>query len=738
MKRLLLKSTRILAFCGMITVMLVLSIGLGVNPVWAETSNFGRPKIGIALGGGGALGLAHIGVLEWLEENRIPVDYIAGTSMGGLIGGCYATGMSAKEIEIFLKTIDWNRLFDSVPPIKNVDFRRKEDRRSYSTELEMGFKNYSLKLPQGLTGYRISLLLSRITLPYSSICNFDELPIPFRCVASDIVNYEPMVMNDGSLVEAMRATMAVPVVFTPVERNGRILIDGGIFDNVPTDVAKKMGAGVIIAVHLDPNKGKSRDSKNSLVLLNTVDAIVESNSQRSLEISDVVIEPQWGNLTMISWKAIDQFMIRGYQAAAAEGDKLKKYSLSEEEWQKYIQQRNQRKRTINLAPERIMVFGASPQNEAVIKRSLQSHLGKPIDPLGLEEDLTNILGSSLYESLRYECQIQNGIPTLVIYAIEKPYGPPFINFAFNIELGDKQAAINPRFRFTDFNVTVPGSELRTDIGIGSQIYFLTELYNPIGSSNIFVAPFVKFNQIELSNYNNDYPINTYENNNSELGLDAGLSFGKTSELRIGYIIGHQTLKQQFGEKASLDLDGGIRRVHLKWSFNNNDEMIFAKKGLDWNFEANWYESAPGSDSPFGQVEAQLIKFFPVGAKDMIFTMLAAGDSFQGTPPWAQQFRLGGPFRLGCYNINELSGSNYLLEDIGYLKFLGELPISSRNFYLGLWYENGGVFESWSEQDLKSNLSVGLITTTILGQFYVGYSYGEEGRQSFNLMLGRIF
>lgn len=744
LKRLLLsKLIQKPVFCGKNVIILMLglvllSFGLKFHPVLADNSTMERPKIGIALGGGGALGLAHIGVLEWLEENRIPVDCVAGTSMGGLIGGCYATGMSAAEIEVFLKTIDWNRLFDSAPPLKNIDFRRKEDRRNYSAELEMGFKGNSLKFPQGLGGYRINLLLSRITLPYSSIRSFDELPIPFRCVAADIMNNEAVVMGDGSLAESMRATMAVPSVFTPVERDGRQLVDGGIYDNVPTDVTKKMGADVIIAVHLNANRGKPSGSKGSIVLLNAIDAIVENNSQRSLAIADVVLEPQRGKLSMLSWKAIDQFIVYGYQAAAAEASSLKKYSLSEEEWQRHLTERNRRKKTVQPVPEQIVVLGTSSENGRMIKNRLRNHVGKLLNPDELEADLTDVLGSSLYESLRYEYQVRDGVSTLVIVAVEKPYGPPFLDFALNIQIGEKQSQVNPGFRFTAFNINGPGSELRADIGVGSEIYLFSELYKPLRKSNFFIAPFIKMEETNLSNFQDGYPMNSYKNYYSEIGLDGGYRFEKCAELRVGYSLGNQTLRRQSGNEIPSDLNGTIRRTHLAWSFNNNDEMILAKKGLDWKTEANWYDCVPGSGDSFGQLETQLITCFPVGAKDMVFTMVAAGGSFEGTPPWTQQFHLGGPFRLGCYNINELSGSNYVLGNIGYLKALGHLPMSGRNIYLGLWYENGGVFEDWSSRDLKSDIAVGFLSATIFGQLYIGYSYGEEGDHSYQIMLGHIF
>jgi len=719
---------------------LLFGCGMAINPVRADNiTKPGRPKIGIALGGGGAAGLAHIGVLKWLEENQIPLDYIAGTSMGGLIGGCYATGMSADEIESLFRSIDWNQMFEPSPPLKNVDFRRKEDQRDYSTELEFGYKNHSIQLPQGMAGYRINLMLSRIVLPYSDVTDFDELPIPYRCVASDLNHSEPFVMGNGSLAESMRATMAVPGIFTPVKRDGRLLIDGGIFDNVPADIAKQMGADVVIAVHLNAAERQSRNYDNGIILLGMVDAVVESNSRKTSKMADVVLRPQMGQLGLLSWKALDHFIYYGYTAAAAQAEQLKKYALDNEDWQKYLQKRNQRRRVANIIPKAIMVQGASPQNETVIKAALQGYIDKPLDPIRLEADLTDIMGSSLYESLRYECRIINGTPFLVIDVIEKPYGPPFIHFALNLNMDDRQAEINPRFRVTAFNPWGPGTELRTDVGIGSELYFMSELYKPLYNSQWFAAPFIQNKRENCSIYYNDSRTTDYGDNQFEAGLDLGYAFGKSAELRLGYVLGYQDLHQQLGQDLSSDFDGSTRRTRLKWTLDTTDQEILARKGVSWKLEANWYNSLPGSSEALGQVETQLIKCFPAGKKDLIFGLFAAGSTFTGNADLLQEFRLGGPFRLGSYHINELSGDNYLLGDLGYLKSLGTFPFTVGDLYLGLWYETGGIFENWSaDQDLHKDLSLGFLSQTILGQVYFGISYGDGSNRSFNIMLGHVF
>ncbi|MEP7272943.1 MAG: patatin-like phospholipase family protein, partial [Acidobacteriota bacterium] len=215
--------------------------------------------VGFVLSGGGARGIAHIGVLRWCEEHRVPVDYISGTSMGGLIGGLYATGMKPDEMLNFFKGIDWKEVFDVGPSFNQLTYRRREDRRSFQTRFEFGLKD-GLSLPNGLgSAHYIGLLIDRMTLPYSTLGSFDELPIPFRCMATDFLKAESVELRDGALGSALRATMAIPGVFPPVEREGRILVDGGLLNNIPTNVMRaELKPDVVIAVDNGTQLGDAR------------------------------------------------------------------------------------------------------------------------------------------------------------------------------------------------------------------------------------------------------------------------------------------------------------------------------------------------------------------------------------------------------------------------------------------------------------------------------------------------
>src|SRR5713226_506492 len=231
------------------------------NPstVGAKIPERSRPKIGVALEGGGAMGLAHIGVLKWFEEHHIPVDYVAGTSMGGLVGGFYATGMNPDELKTLIDGLDWRKILGDRTPYEDLSFRRKEDQRAFPNSLIFGLRG-GLTLPAGLNaGHQIGLLIDRVTLPYGEVQSFDALPVPFRCVATDLVSGKPYVFKDGSLAVALRATMSIPGAFSPVHDGKAVFVDGGLLDNLPTDVVRQMGAEIVIAVHLERGPVEAKD-----------------------------------------------------------------------------------------------------------------------------------------------------------------------------------------------------------------------------------------------------------------------------------------------------------------------------------------------------------------------------------------------------------------------------------------------------------------------------------------------
>ena len=735
------RNLRLGILAGTLIIILGCLNSVGWSATTTEPTGMPRLKIGLALGGGSAKGFAHIGVLKWLEDNRIPVDYIAGTSMGGLIGGCYAVGMGPDEIEGFVNSIDWYQLFDPIPPYDILDFRRKEDLRDFPIEAEIGWRNKGIKLPSGLSVHQVGLILSRLTLPYSTLSNFDELPIPYRCVATDIQKAEAVVMSDGSLAEALRATMAIPGVFTPVERDGRLLVDGGVLNNLPADVVKGMGADVVIAVDLHATVQEREIEGISQVLTRTMGVVIIDNTRRSLELADIILAPQMGELKSTSWKAAQQFFDLGYQAANQQATELKKYALDEAAWQQYLLERHKRQRSTALAPKAIEVSGTTQINAEYIKDHLEGYIGKPLNTVNLETDLTDITGSGLYESLRYGYVMRDGAPVLLITAIEKPYGPPFVNFAFLLEADGIRAEhvdINARSRITYFNVTSPRSEFRFDFGFGTELQFLGELYQPIAASKWFIAPAGFIEQQNSSIFEDNLCLTDFKTTETGLRIDLGYSLSKHSEARLGYVAERQVSRVKVGEPLGADFDGMARLAQLQWTYARGEAAALPRDGFFWDLDLNWYFEAPGTSEEFGLAETKLIWERPAHKRDVVFIMLAAGTAFGDELPLPQQFSLGGPFRMGTYKLDQFRGDNYLLTNIGFLKSLGKLPLSGKDYYLGLWWEQGGVFESWDDFSLDHNISVGLLCPTVFGPISVGASYGEGDNQVFYIKIGQVF
>src|SRR5215469_9000916 len=320
-----------------------------------------HPKLGLVLEGGGALGLAHIGVIEYLEQHHIPVSYVAGTSMGGLVGGVYATSGNADEVRDLVKGIKWDEVISGQIPYDYLSFRRKQDAREYPSTLEFGLRE-GLQFPSGFnTGQQVDLILDRIALPYSETKSFDDLPIPFSCVATDLVTNSEHVFRSGPLDVALRATMSLPGIFSPVRHEGHIYVDAGLFNNLPVTAAKQMGAEIILGVHLETAPLKPDASLSSFAVLNeSISAVIAANEREAMKLADVLITVPVQEFTSTDYDKADVIIKAGYDAAAANADKLATLSVDTASWETYLAERN-RRRIHPATPQFIQVMGVDPQ-----------------------------------------------------------------------------------------------------------------------------------------------------------------------------------------------------------------------------------------------------------------------------------------------------------------------------------------------------------------------------------------
>src|SRR5215469_1309304 len=346
----------------------------------AVTPTKPRSKIGVALEGGGALGLAHIGVLTWFEDHHIPVDYIAGTSMGGLVGGLYATGKSPAELEEIVSQQKWDIIIGGQTPYEDLSYRRKEDARDYPTFLQLGLKK-GFSLPAALNaGHQISLLIDRETLPYADVKSFDDLPIPYRCVATDLVSGKEIVFKDGSLPQAMRASMSIPGVFKAVRSGDQVLVDGGLVGNLPTDVVRQMGADVVIAVHLETAPVKADEIQSFFsVLGRSVDVVIRENELRGLAAADLVVKVDVQSYSSMDYSKSKTIIEDGIAATEQKRAVLEPFALNDADWQNCLAARDSRRRAATVVPQFVRVVGTNADAAKHLEEFLHTLVGKPID-----------------------------------------------------------------------------------------------------------------------------------------------------------------------------------------------------------------------------------------------------------------------------------------------------------------------------------------------------------------------
>jgi NTE family protein len=379
---------------------------LSMSLVADDTAAPERPKIGIALEGGGALGLGHIGVLEWLEANHIPIDYIAGTSMGGLVGGLYATGKSTAEIRTLIRNVDWDDVLRGQIPYQDLSFRRKEDSRAYPNYIELGLK-HGLDVPGGLnSGQQVKYILDRAALPYAGLKSFDDLPIPFRCVATEMKSGTSHVFKDGSLPDALRSTMSLPGIFEPVRtHDGKIYADGGLLNNLPVDVVKAMGADIVIAVYLatapfDPKKSPSMFT----MLGQSMTVMIAANERRNMEAADILITVNLTGYTALDYAAGDKIADLGVEGAEKKRRILLTMAVNEPTWLQYRAQKQARRIVTVQTPQFVTFEGASPKLSQALEASLQPYVRKEAGQLELS--LARITGMGRFSSLSYQMSIR--------------------------------------------------------------------------------------------------------------------------------------------------------------------------------------------------------------------------------------------------------------------------------------------------------------------------------------------
>ncbi len=592
-------------------------------------------------------------------------------------------------------------------------------------------------------------MLDRIAAPYPHLESFDDLPTPFRAVATDLDKAEVVILDRGSLSEAMRATMAIPGVFAPVPLEGRLLVDGGTLDNVPADVAKSMGADVVVAVNVSASTdGFTTPSNFFDVLGRTMDTMMAMGATKALESADVVIVPDLRGFPGTDYRRSDEIVERGYQAAEAVKDRLLPYSIDAPAYEAWQEARLAKKQSVLSSLDAVRVSGLSEDaGERIRNRLEQTLVGSETKLDDIEEEVLRLNGTDRYETIRYALREENGIKTLALHIVPKPYGPPFLLPALDLENVDSNSfALNLRGRIVFYDTLVPDSEIRLDFGVGTRQEAGLELYRRLFDSRLFVAPRGYWTRSSLNSYDEEgETLAEYTEKVTGGGLDLGLDLGSRSELRVGYDVADFRTRLRVGEPSLPEAEGKNGFASMRFTFDGQTSPIIPSRGIYTRVGLRYYSDTPDVvflgeklDGPtdYAQLDARFSSFHRFRERHRLFYGASGGSSF-GDDPGYNEFRLGGLLRLGAFQRGEIRGDNYVLGVGGFLYQVMRLPdMLGANGYLGAWLEAGSAFDEWSEAAHQWNASGGFVLETLLGPFFIGGSVSlTNGDGRFYVSLG---
>ena len=712
----------------------------------ADTAETDRPKIGLALSGGGARGAAHIGVLKVLEENNIPIDYIAGTSMGSIVGGLYATGMSPDEILAAIESIDWDGVFQDLPAREERSFRRKRDDDFYLVKAKPGIDQKGLKFPRGLVqGQKIDLALSRFTRHVKGIESFDDFAIPYRAVASDIVTGEAVVLGSGKLAHAIRASMSVPAAFAPITIDGRHLVDGGIANNLPIDVVRSMGADIVIAVDIStPLLTEEQVGSVLSITVQLTGILTRRNAEEqiaTLTDADVLLIPDLGDITSADFVRAAEAVPTGRAAAEASIESLRRYSVSDEDYATY------RAGLAHFdASDPIVDFirfknQSRYEDSTLAYRVYNSRVGEPFSLDAVERDVGRIYGLELFSNVGYDIVEENGQTGLEFEIQERPWGPTYLQIGAEYDSnndGDNIFNLGGSLLFTGINAS--RGEVRLGAQIGEEPGLLVDWHQPFGSKGMWFAnALTTVGDRIVTIYENDVSIADFEVGEATIEGSIGREFGTWGEARVGVRYADGDAKVRTGDPAAFpDIPFERGEIFARLFVDEFDSFNFPRHGYLARAEWIGSRSGLGADDKFDQMLLQGAIAESWGPHTVIGA-LEYNVTVSGEAPIQSLFRAGGFLNLSGFNSGELSGQHYARLATSYYRQLGHsafLPL-----YAGFTVELGNVFENRDDIGVSDSVYAGSVflgADSFIGPIYVAYGRAEGSNSAFYIYLGRGF
>lgn len=715
------------------------------EPAAADPEVRPRPRVGLALAGGGARGGALVGVLQVLEELRIPVDYVAGTSIGSIVGGLYAIGMPPDRMAEELRTIDWEDALSDDAARKDRDYRRKEDDPLYLINVELGLSRGKLVVPTGLVaGQKLGWHIRRLTWPASSVRSFDRLPIPYRAVAADIETGEAVVLGNGDLARALRASMAIPGFFSAVEWEGRLLVDGGVARNLPIDVVRKMGAQVVIAVDISTPLARREDIKGFLgVLGQTTGFLTRLNVEHqigTLRGRDVLVAPDLEGIATLGFPQFGEAIERGVVAGRAAAERLRELSVSEEEYAAWKAARPPL--FSEEAPEivELRVETGGRVDTDIVGHRVSVRPGR-LDWEALYRSLQEVYALGDYETVDFLIDGPRERRVLTILPRPAPAAPVRVRTGltfgtefssdsmFGLRVGVDRTRLN-RLR----------GDWKTRVEVGRRAAISTELHQPLDTrQRLFVAPGVGWERVPRDVFIGDVLFARYFDQRAWARLDAGYSFGALGELRLGLLRDTNRFTEQIGSPALGDAEGDRAGGVLLARFDQLDNVRIPRSGWAARAEVGVYGELLGGEDEYNKVSVNALGARSFGEWTVHGGVEAAGP-FGGTSlPYYDLNWLGGFARLSGLRSGQLYGQYAGLARVGARYRVSKLPsLLGSGVYVGATLEAGNTWFRSEDVGLSRLIWAGSLygaADTILGPLYLGWGIAEQGNNTFFLSLG---
>ncbi|VVO31840.1 patatin-like phospholipase family protein [Pseudomonas fluorescens] len=716
-------------------------------PLLVQAAETPRPNIGLVLSGGAARGLAHIGVLKALEEQGVKIDAIAGTSMGAVIGGLYASGYKIDELEKLALSINWQQALSDAPPRRDVPFRRKQDDRDFLVKQKLSFRDDgSLGLPLGvIQGQNLALLLESMLAHTSDTRDFDKLPIPFRAVATDIASGEKVVFRKGHLPQVIRASVSIPAVFAPVELNGRLLVDGGMTDNIPLDVAREMGVDIAIVVDI----GTTLSPRNQLttvvdVLNQSITLMTRRNSEEQLATlhpDDVLIQPSLASFGVADFGRTREMIDAGYRATRILDARLSRLRPDEPVDAQLAAARTPGQRTPVITA--IKVENDSKVADEVIRYYIRQHIGEPLDLDRLQTDMGTLYGLDYFDQVQYRVVHKGQDHSLVINAHGKRSGTDYLRLGINLSddlRGDSAFNLGASYRVNGINRL--GAEWLTRAQIGDQQELYSEFYQPLDvGSRYFIAPNAAIESQNVETILDNDPIAQYRLERYGFGLNVGRQIGNSGEIRFGVGEAWGKAKVRIGDQELPSESFNEGFYELKYSFDTLDNVYFPHAGEDIGLTLRQFEPQLGSDKRYRQWEFKLDKALSSGPDTFIL-----GGRFGRTLDEADvvtsSFLLGGARQLSGFRQDAISGQNISLARAVYYRRLTPRSYLPLDFplYIGGSLERGRAWNNDNQFDSGyiNAASIFLGFDTPLGPLSFSYGLNDDDQQALYLNLGQTF